>query len=42
MKNLNQENIVKLIAVRDAAKYTKKDGNSYKCFAIILEYCGGG
>ena len=42
MKNLNQENIIKLIAVREAAIYTRKDETFYKCFAIVLEYCGGG
>ncbi len=36
MKNLNQENIVKLIAVRDVATYKRKDGTTYQCFAIIL------
>ena len=42
MKNLNQENIVRLVAVRDKAIYKKKDGSQYNCFAIILEYCSGG
>jgi serine/threonine protein kinase len=42
MKNLNQENIVKLIAVRDNATYKSKDGSTFTCFAIVLEYCAGG
>jgi len=42
MAKLNHENLVNLIDVRDNSNYTKKNGTTFKCFAIILEYAGGG
>ena len=34
--------MVKLVSVRDNATYKKKDESTYNCFAIVLEYVGGG
>jgi hypothetical protein len=42
MKILQHENLVRLYDVRENATYQKKDDTAYKCFAIILEYVGGG
>jgi hypothetical protein len=42
MKKLNHQNIVNLIDVKDSVDYIKKNGQSYKCMAIILEFAGGG
>ena len=42
MKQLDHENLVKLVSVRENATYKKKDETTYGCFAIILEYVGGG
>lgn len=42
IKQLNHENIVKLVNVRENAVYKNKDETTYTCFAIILEYVGGG
>ena len=42
MKVLDHENLVKLIDVRENATYKSRNENSYQCFAIILEYVGGG
>ena len=42
MKQLNHENLVKLISVRENAVYKKKNEVTYNCFAIVLEYVGGG
>lgn len=42
MKQLDHDNLVKLISVRENATYKKKDETSYNCFAIVLEYVGGG
>lgn len=42
MKKLNHPNIVNLVDVKDSVDYIKKNGTSYKCMAIILEYAGGG
>lgn len=42
MSKLHHENLVNLIDVRDSATYKKKTGETYQCFAIVLEYAGGG
>lgn len=42
MKVLQHENLVRLIDVRENAVYKRKDETTYNCFAIILEYVGGG
>lgn len=42
MKALDHENLVKLVSVRENATYKKKDQSTYGCFAIVLEYVGGG
>ena len=42
MKQLNHENLVKLVDVRENATYKKNDETSEQCFAIVLEYIGGG
>lgn len=42
MKVLQHENLVRLIDVRENATYKRKDETTYSCFAIILEYVGGG
>jgi serine/threonine protein kinase len=42
MKALQHENLVRLIDVRENATYKKKDETTYSCFAIILEFVGGG
>jgi len=42
MKNLDHENLVRLIDVRENATYKKQNETTYKCFAIVLEYVGGG
>lgn len=36
MKNLNHDNLVRLIDVRDDATYKKSDETTYKCLAIII------
>ena len=42
MKQLKHENLVQLHAVRENATYKRRDETTYPCFAIILEYVGGG
>jgi len=42
MKVLDHDNLVKLIDVRENATYKGRNETEYKCFAIILEYVGGG
>ena len=42
MKQLQHENLVRLFAVRENATYKRRDESTYACFAIILEYVGGG
>ena len=42
MKVLQHENLVRLVDVRENATYKRKDETSYQCFAIVLEYIGGG
>jgi serine/threonine protein kinase len=42
MEELHHENLIKLISVRQNALYTRKNGLSYRCFAIVLEYAAGG
>lgn len=42
MKELKHENLVQLVAVRENATYKRKDETTYNCFAIILEFVGGG
>lgn len=49
LRKLHHENLVNLIDVRENATYKKKSGPmytllsfSYQCFAIVLEYVGGG
>lgn len=42
MKALNHENLVRLIDVRENATYKREDESTFACFAIILEYIGGG
>lgn len=42
MKALQHENLVRLYDVRENAIYRKKDDSTYECFAIVLEYVGGG
>lgn len=42
MKVLQHENLVRLIYVRENATYKRRDETTYSCFAIILEYVGGG
>lgn len=42
MKALNHENLACLVDVRENATYKEKDESTSKCFAIILEYVGGG
>ena len=42
MKALDHENLVKLISVRENAIYKEQNESTYNCFAIVLEYVGGG
>lgn len=42
MEELHHENLIRLISVRQNALYSRKEGLSYRCFAIILEYAAGG
>lgn len=42
MKQLQHENLVRLFAVRENATYKRRDETTYPCFAIILEFVGGG
>jgi hypothetical protein len=42
MKALQHENLVRLYDVRENAVYKKQDESTSSCFAIILEYVGGG
>ena len=42
MKVLQHENLVRLVDVRENATYKRKDESTFQCFAIILEYIGGG
>lgn len=42
MKQLDHENLVKLISVRENATYKKQNETTYNCFAIVLEFVGGG
>lgn len=36
MKNLDHENLVRLVDVRENATYKKQNETTYKCFAIVL------
>ena len=42
MKVLDHENLVKLISVRENATYKTEDESTSNCFAIVLEFVGGG
>lgn len=42
MKKLNHPNLVNLIDCKEAVDYKKKNGQSYKVMAIIMECAGGG
>lgn len=42
MKILQHENLVRLVDVKENATYKRKDESTFQCFAIILEYIGGG
>jgi serine/threonine protein kinase len=42
MKKFDNNNLVRLIDVRENAVYKKKDETTYQCYAIILEYVSGG
>ena len=42
MNELKHENLVRLHGVRENATYKRRDESTYSCFAIILEYVGGG
>lgn len=42
MKVLQHENLVRLVDVRENALYKRKDETTYHCFAIVLEFVGGG
>jgi len=42
MKQLDHENLVKLISVRENATYKNEDESTQNCFAIVLEFVGGG
>lgn len=42
MKVLQHENLVRLIDVRENSTYKREDESTFDCFAIILEYIGGG
>ena len=42
MKALDHENLVKLVSVRENATYKDENETTSSCFAIVLEYVGGG
>lgn len=42
MKQLEHENLVRLISVRENATYKNEDETTSNCFAIVLEFVGGG
>ena len=42
MKQLNHQNLVQLVDVRENAKYKREDDSVDNCYAIVLEYVGGG
>lgn len=42
MKALDHENLVKLVSVRENATYKDENEATSSCFAIVLEYVGGG
>lgn len=42
MKELTHENLIKLIAVKESAVNKKPNQPAINCFAIVLEYAGGG
>ena len=42
MKQLNHENLIKLIDARDQAEYQNRKGEKYKCLAIVIEYAESG
>lgn len=42
MKKLEHQNLVHLIDVRDNAVFKKEDQSQSNCFAIVLEFVGGG
>ena len=42
MKQLKHENLVQLVDVRENATYKRKDETVYHCYAIVLEFVGGG
>jgi serine/threonine protein kinase len=42
MSKLKHPNLVNLVGIREDCQYTKKDGRTYSCLAIVLEYAEGG
>ena len=42
MKELQHQNLVQLIDVREDATYKRKDESTFQCYAIIIEFVGGG
>ena len=42
MQLLDHENLVKLVSVRENAIFKSEDETTSNCYAIILEYVGGG
>lgn len=42
MSKLNHPNIVNVIDVREKCLYRKKNGTTYECLAIIMDYADGG
>ena len=42
MQGLNHKNLVNFIEILPDADYIKKDKESYKCMAIVIEYAAGG
>lgn len=42
MQGLNHRNLVNFVEILPEAEYFKKNGNSYKCMAIVIELAVGG
>lgn len=42
MRELNHENLIRLICVKESATNKKPNQPASSCFAIVLEYAGGG
>jgi len=42
MEKLDHPNVVRLIDVKESVDYIKKNGESYKVMAIVLELAQGG